>query len=226
MNPGRSLYGNPEGQVLRPRDLLLASGLLASGSFLLLLSSLGLMMYSRDLRLLALAYPAIFLHFLGWGALAGLLTEPEGGRTEDPIRLRRKALIFSGNLIAFVVGVVLLILVYPEATQSMPAWVFMFGAFLFPFVPVVYAPVVFVHAGLFWWSSGALRALGQRRLVQVASLVLVAVVGFGLYAQLANPERVLELAPLAGLMMVGYVLAAIGWGLAFRQEMKLTTTLT
>lgn len=183
------------------------------------------MMYSRDLRLLALAYPAIFLHFLGWGALAGLLTEPEGGRTEDPIRLRRKALIFSGNLIAFVVGVVLLILVLPEATQSMPG-VFIFGAFLFPFVPVVYAPVVLVHAGLFWWSSGALRALGQRRLVQAASLVLVAVLGFGLYAQLANPERVLELAPLAGLMMVGYVLAAIGWGLAFRQETKLTTLLT
>ncbi len=209
--------GDAAGQVLRFSDLFAASAILAVGSLLLLVSSL-YMMTSLEAWQGVLRLPAVFLHFLGWAALAGLLLEPEGGRPEDPVIFRKKGLIFASMLIAFGIGLVLLALLFPGPTTRLPGWQFMVVSFLFPFIPVVYAPVLLVHAAIFWWKIQALPGLEQRIMVGVGASFLLGIVGFGLAGQLLNLELLVELLPVAGFTVVGYSLSALGWGLAYREE--------
>ena len=197
-------------------DFLVASGLLAAGSLLLLLSSIALTT-NGDTRLLVLVPPAFFIHFLGWNALAGWMTVPEGGRLQDPTHLGRR--VFAASLAAFLVGFILLLSVFPGSFPQAPALPAGLGALIiFPFVPLVYAPVAFVHAAIFWWGSGALRAVRPGLIVRASALALGTIAGVGLFVQLAIPELLFTFLPLAGLTGVGYLLAALGWWAAFRRD--------
>ncbi len=208
------------GNVLRVSDLFAASGILTIGSFLLLVSSLS---FSLGGWPAVLRFPAVFLHFLGCVALAGLLLEFEGRRPEKPAIFRKKALMLGSIAIAFLVGIVLLALLYPASTTRLPAWPFMVVSFLFPFIPAVWAPVVLVHAAIFWWNTRALPGLEQRVIVGVGAFLLFGIVGFGLGGQLLEPELLFWLLlPVAGFTVVGYSLVALGNGLAFR-EIKLAS---
>ena len=203
------------GQVIRSADFLVASGLLTAGSLLLLLSSIGFTANHR--WLLVFAPPAIFLHFLGWNALAGWMTVPEMAGPEDPAHIRQK--VFAASIAAFLAGLTLLLLVYPGSISQAPALPTVYGALvIFPLVPLVFAPVVLVHGAIFWWGSGAVHDVRPRLLVRAAGMALVTIAGVGLYVQLASPALLFIFPPLAGLTAVGYLLGALGWWGAFRRD--------
>lgn len=202
-------------QVIRSVDFLIASGLLAAGSLLLLLSSIAFTM-NQDFRLLGLVPLAMFLHFLGWNALAGWMTVPAGGGPEDPRHLRQS--VFAASPAAFLLGFMLLLSLDPGSIPQVPSVPYFFGVLLIPLLPAVYAPVVLVHVAIFWWGSGALCPLRLQLLIRVGALVLVAIAGVGLLVQRAIPGLLFNLLSLVGLTGAGYLLVALGWWAQFRQD--------
>ncbi len=145
------------------------------------------------------------------------MTVPKGGGPEDPTHLRQK--VFAASFAAFLVGFILFLLFYPGSIpRATPVPSFFGGFLIMTFVPVLYAPVVLVHAVIFWWGSDWLLEFKPRLLVRAAVLTLVTIAGVGLYVQLASPALLFTVLPLAGLTAVGYLLGALGWWSAFRQD--------
>lgn len=211
--------GQADRQVLRTPDLLRAALLLAVGSGLLLASSPPLMGYAPLAGLIWLRYPAVLAHLLGWFALAGFLTDFERRELESRRVWGLKVLIFLTILAAFLVGLAL----FRDFRQPMG----FFAGFealvilvLFPYSPVVYAPVVFVLAGLFLLSSQWLPTGSSRFLVWAGVVALVTTAIVGLLVQFTHPELVWSLAYLPGLTVIGFLLVAIGWWQASRWDLR------
>lgn len=185
--------------------MLWASVLLTAGSLVLLASSLFLLIFLSVGLLSLLRFPAIALHFLGWLALA----LPVGGWYHESYasraHLRGMIATLPASLLGMGAGISLLPLLHPIDWPHLISWV------LFPYLPVVYGPVVLVHVVFMSWSSMALEEHWPRRLVSYGVVVLGIIAVVGVAFQLFGYVSIWVLAPLSGFTAVGYLLTALGW---------------
>ena len=192
-----------------------ASFLLASGSALLLLGAIAFARAEAlgGVLLLTATWFAVILHGLGWYVLyVGVPPEANG----------RAIHALGGSAVLFLVGLVAM------AALAPPSWTLLF--FAFPYVPLLFGPVVLVHARFFLSAAASLPPGGERTLIHLGSLVLVVLSLLGIVGQIVHMAggmedltralggggaRVLTLWTFfpypAGLTVFGYALAWWGW---------------
>ncbi|MGQ0796548.1 MAG: hypothetical protein ACT4OI_01595 [Methanobacteriota archaeon] len=192
-----------------------ASFLFACGSALLLL---GAIVFARAAAfggaiLLTVTWFAVIVHGLGWYVLYEGAPRGADGRAIHAL---------GGSAVLFLVGLVAM------AALAPPDWTPLF--FAFPYVPLLFGPVVLVHARLFLSSAASLPPGHEQTLIRAGSLVLIVLALVGIAAQLVHLAiGVQDLARMlggdgasivtqwtffpypAGLTVVGYALAWWGW---------------
>ena len=138
------------------------------------------------------------MHFLAWASLGlGLRAEwTRGGRS-----VRAMGQWYVASLGGFALGLATL----PIALGRMTA-----GLVLFPFVPSVFAPVVFAHAAMFAVGAQTVYDGKTARWMQLGSAILIAIAvlalalqGFALGGGFAWTT--------AGWTWIGYALVAAAW---------------
>lgn len=187
--------------------------LIAAGSLLLLPAPLVWLVWG-DHWLFALSVPAVGLQLLGWTSLGADLRSVPGAIR--PSGRRRKGAMTAAYAIAwagFLLGLGVLLqggTPLLSRVQGPPFWE---GRLLgpFPYLPMVYGPVVLAHAALFGLGRRFLPGDGAGPVIAVGSALLAVTAGTGLGLQIlvGLPAAAYLLAGVAG---GGYLLVAAGWG--------------
>ena len=143
---------------------------------------------------------AVFIHLAAWGRLT-VAIRVVGSRIGSALRSA-----FLASLFGLVIGLAAF------ASEAGGYWYALFLAAVFPFVPLVWAPVAIAHACLFLLAGRFASGRLARALVGIGCLWLFAISAWALAVGRSYSD--LSYAPMwmfAGLTAPGYLVLAAGW---------------
>jgi len=195
------------------QQMFTASTLHAAAGVFLVVGSLLWFAASSGLNWLAIfALPALVVQIAAWVVLGAALSSLSNTTFESAARLRPALLgTYLASLAGFFAGLATLPLIYPRYWSSLVSFL------AFPYVPLVYGPVVAALASLFFIAAGSVRDAYARLWIHLGCLLSLTAIPLGIIGsfqageQIALGALVIMTTIPAGIMASGYAMVALGW---------------